>query len=584
MSRPSTACSFACLAWLLLSAASAAQDAPAAVPPFVDAVEVRVVNVETFVTDRAGNPVPGLTRGDFELSVDGQRVEITNFYGESGGRREIVERAVERSRPRDTSFIPVSEVAASDRRLYLTIFVDHSRLRASNRKRAFAAIRDLVHQRLRPDDLVTVVSHAGSLVFHGDFLFDRQAIDDILQDVSEISARSENQSLERRQIISELSRGQSGGLMATLARNPDHLLARVRAYAGEQYQQALLSIRQLEHLVATVAGLPGRKALFYVSDGIPNRPGEELFVEWVNRFGSDNPNADPGLRRFDSNASYIRDVGNYDLMRDVELLGTKANEAGVTIYALDAENDHAGELRSAQSEQGAISRTLTVANENLREPLELAASATGGQRIQASGRLEENLARLAGDFDTFYSLGFSPALWDPGARHKIEVRVRRKDLVVRHRQELRVPVPDEQAAQATVTALLYQSVENPLGVTLHPGTETPRDDGTALLTVLVDIPVGKIALLPQGEVHAAELTLFVSVRDRAGNPGSVQKVPFHLQIPNGKVTEALEQSAHYPLPVILRAGDQQVAVGVRDDASAVISTVRVDVGQYSASL
>ena len=93
-----------------------------------------------------------------------------------------------------------------------------------------------------------------------------------------------------------------------------------------------------------------------------------------------------------------------------------------------------------------------------------------------------------------------------------------------------------------------------------------------------------LATASLGQVHAAELTLFVSVRDRAGNPGSVQKVPFHLAIPSDKVSEALEQSAHYPLPVILRAGDQQVAVGVRDDASAVISTVRVDVGRYSASL
>ena len=48
--------------------------------PLVEKIEVSVVNVDVTVTDRAGHPVRGLTRDDFEIFEDGVRQTITNFY------------------------------------------------------------------------------------------------------------------------------------------------------------------------------------------------------------------------------------------------------------------------------------------------------------------------------------------------------------------------------------------------------------------------------------------------------------------------------------------------------------------------
>ena len=47
---------------------------------FVDTIDVQGVEVDAVVTDRRGRPVSGLQREDFELSVDGEFVEIANFY------------------------------------------------------------------------------------------------------------------------------------------------------------------------------------------------------------------------------------------------------------------------------------------------------------------------------------------------------------------------------------------------------------------------------------------------------------------------------------------------------------------------
>jgi hypothetical protein len=72
----------ALLAALAATAApAAAQQQPADQPAlFVEQVDVNVVNVEVFVTDRQGNRVTGLGRDDFELFEDGEPVEITNVY------------------------------------------------------------------------------------------------------------------------------------------------------------------------------------------------------------------------------------------------------------------------------------------------------------------------------------------------------------------------------------------------------------------------------------------------------------------------------------------------------------------------
>src|SRR6266480_2920123 len=71
---------------------------PPAIPGLGETIEVSIVNVDLFVTDKAGNRVHGLTKDDFEIFENGVRQPISNFaeYAESttplplereGGRR-----------------------------------------------------------------------------------------------------------------------------------------------------------------------------------------------------------------------------------------------------------------------------------------------------------------------------------------------------------------------------------------------------------------------------------------------------------------------------------------------------------------
>ncbi len=551
---------------------------------FTEEVNVRVINVDVIVTDRSGKAVAGLGREDFELRAGGEPVPISNFYSEAGERESVTGRPAIPEPRRDPSFRSLEEIrAGSPRRSHVVILVDHTRLRATNRKRAFAALREAV-DRLGEDDLVAVVGIEGSLVFYCDFLFDREGVHRILDDVTRVSLKTDLGEIERRRIFGVLARGMSGGLLARASQADDQaLMARIQAYAAEEYARGIRSLRQIETVVSTLAGVPGRKTLLYVGEGVPTRPGEGMYVEYRNRFAG----PERGLPHQDFNTNYNRAVGNFDLTQPMEKLATAANRARVTLYAVDAESSHSGDVRSALTEQGAFSEALSAIDENYRAPLEYASKATGGRLLRSSGTLADQLVELAGGLRTFYSLGFTPpAGWQPGSDHDLTVKVKGKGLVVHHREQVRLPEPDEREAGATVAALMYQTVDNPLEISATPGFEVPREDGTAALPVNLEIPIRKLGFLPQGGgppggSQACSLSIYVSIKDKDGNPGKIQKIPFHLAIPDDKMEQAKADSAHYPLPLVLRPGDQQVALGIRDNVSGQFSAIRLDVAQYS---
>src|SRR6185369_184111 len=68
----------------------------------VESIEVRVTNVDVVVTDKAGNPIVGLNKDDFEIFENGKPQAITNFYEV---RPESVNVAPE-SAPDDASLAP----------------------------------------------------------------------------------------------------------------------------------------------------------------------------------------------------------------------------------------------------------------------------------------------------------------------------------------------------------------------------------------------------------------------------------------------------------------------------------------------
>ncbi len=132
---------------LLLGPAGSAQRSDI----FFDTVEVNVVNVEVVVTDRDGRPVRGLERGDFTLLVDGDEVEISNFFEVAGGRTAGEAEAA--PDPGAASLLPRPDTE----RLQLVVLVDERNLNPANRNEIFRNLRDYLATELLPSDQVLLV-------------------------------------------------------------------------------------------------------------------------------------------------------------------------------------------------------------------------------------------------------------------------------------------------------------------------------------------------------------------------------------------------------------------------------------------
>src|SRR5690349_1061551 len=113
---------------------------------FGEAVEVTVVEVPVTVVDRAGNPVQGLKREDFEVYDDGKRVPVEYF--------EVVDLATITAAPGR----PLPPVAY---RNFLLLF-DLANSKPGTIGRAQVAARDFVGSNLTPRDLVAVAIYTPS--------------------------------------------------------------------------------------------------------------------------------------------------------------------------------------------------------------------------------------------------------------------------------------------------------------------------------------------------------------------------------------------------------------------------------------
>ncbi|MFL6193169.1 MAG: VWA domain-containing protein, partial [Thermoanaerobaculia bacterium] len=335
-----------------------------------------------------------------------------------------------------------------------------------------------------------------------------------------------------------------------------------RTYAQSTYNDLSFSVDALKRMVDFLAGMPGRKAVVYVSDGLQMISGQDVFYAVQNKYNEQSTSLTQTLE-FDSSRRFTE-------------LAAQANANRITFYTIDAAGLRTYESTTAENQgpgasaPGMSQLVDSVRFSNLQSTLQLLAEKTGGFAIINTNVVTPKLDRMARDFSTFYSLGYTPPHYGDGRYYKLEVKVKnRRDLQVRHREGYRDKSTDARMNDSTMAVLNFPFEENPLGITLEFGQPRPREDGYFLVPVMVRIPIGKLVLVPRGEVSEdARVRLFIAAMDSNGGTSEVQQTPVPISIPKGEVATAQNKHYVYSVTLLMRAGDQRVAVGVRDDVAA----------------
>ena len=552
---PAQARLLAVLALLLISIPPlSAGTAPAAsaAKTFNDSIQVSVVNLDVFVTDKRGKPIPGLRKEDFTVLEDGVPVEVSNFFAENGRTGRAAAAAPAPSPPG----VPAAAAATStapegvDQRLRFVVFVDDVSLSAANRSRILENVGKFLHAELKPGDEVMLIRYDEKLDVRQPFTADLGRLDAGLAAILVLPTDIRKYDLSFRQAVQELGYalylGDGFGQPAEAA---------LSNWAAQESDTVRGTLNALDSVITSLAGVPGRKAILYVSDGLPLVPGLDMFTIYTRA-----PEA-----RVNVTAGHTPEmvVQRFDLTERFRAMTAHASRNRILFYPIEAYGTRSG--------NSSLFDAVSLANR--QNGLRILARETGGRELFNATDVPAALGRMAEDFSTYYSLGYQPRRAGDEAEHKIEVRVSSRNAAeVRYRRWYRDKPIGEAVAERTLAAMRFGAEENPLGASVEvvPG----RKAGESL--VRVKVPLARLYLEPQGESRQGHLRLYV-VANGEGQTTSVRETRLAtVTVPEAEAASGKMHDYTHEIAIPLPPGNYALGLGVRDEKGAVTSYLHKD--------
>ncbi len=553
-----------------------AQDTDQPQAMFFAPVEVPLVSVEVYAFDRSGRPVPGLTLGDFEVFEDGEKVEISHFYASPGMSDTVSEPEEE---PPDAGFVE----PAPNQDLYLVIYFDDTNLSRGRRQAAVEHLRAFLSAELPPHLRVMLVRYDGRNIVEQPFTEETDEVVaalDAMRDAASLS-RQIDETMILREIENGAAMGAMSGDQATevLEQSGRSIWQSIEAYAEQTVHRTRTSIENEKRIISSLSGLSGRKAILLVTDGVEARPGEALYRAWGQVFG------DVPAFRIDAQRAFLQASRN-DLSNEFDELARFANGNRVSFYTLSGAG--AGIARAMSAETRLMDEDRLAVDQGMSAEVLMAnvAGTTGGRPLVNSAALAGQLNEVSQELASYYSLAFEPQHLGDGKYHRLNVRVDRDGVSLRHREGyLDVPL-DDRINNKTLAAAIHGVADNPLGITIATNGEiVKRDDGTFLVPVIITVPIGQLVLIPSVDDHNGRISIYLTVRDQRGDLSPTVHREYPIVVPNDRLAGALGQSAGFTLRLAVRPGRQRIAVGLRDEVarSESVTFFEVEVGDTAGT-
>lgn len=565
----------ALFAALCLLAPARAQQPNAPAPPAKDDEEVvristELVQTDVMVFDGSGKFVDGLKPEQFELRVDGKPQQVVFFDRVKAG---TVNEDAQIAAARGGGYGPTAGGGAVplDRGRTVVFFVDDLHLSPSSAIHIRKTIQRFIDEEIGQNDEAVVVSASGAVGFLSQ-LTDNKAV--LRAAAGRINTRPymvrDGQSpLMTEMHASAIDHHDMGVLDyfvdQAIRENPylkrEQAESMVQSRARQILQQsnsvAMTTLHSLASVVRGFGPLPGRKVLFFVSDGF----------------------------LIDDNNSTLR-----DRMRTIS---DAAARGGVVIYSLDAQGLRTGQPDASEAGNFDPSGRLSSANHGeiaaMQAPLFTLAADTGGRALLNTNALGRVVSGALKETSLYYLLAWRPESATGGGSPKYQ----RLEVSVRERPELRVLVrrgfyngaaPTEapraekkkkgdKKTDDTREGRELSAAERELMSALH--SPTPRaalptsmavgyvhgETEGSVLTVSVELDRAALTFLP-GEQKRADFDLIGAVIDDRGKP--IKQFGQRLSVtPSPQVPES-QQHVVYSFRLPLAAGLYQVRAAARD--------------------
>ncbi|HEX8145621.1 MAG TPA: VWA domain-containing protein, partial [Pyrinomonadaceae bacterium] len=406
----------------LLAPARAQQAEAPAPPPAKDEEEVvristELVQTDVMVFDGSGKFVDGLKPEQFELRVDGKPQQVVFFERVKAG---TVNEDAQIAAARGGGYGPTAGGAAVplDRGRTVVFFVDDLHLSAASAHHIRKTIQRFIDEEIGQNDEAAVVSASGQVGFLQQ-LTDNRAV--LRAAASRINTRPYTVRDGQSPIMTEVHAAaierndisvQDYFVEQVLRENPfikremaeSQVQSRARNIMQQSNAVAMSTLHTLASVVRGFAPLPGRKVLFFVSDGF----------------------------LVDDNDSAVRDR--------MRAISDAAARAGVVIYSLDAQG-----LRTSQPDasadvafdaSGRLSASQLGEASLMQTPLYELAAETGGRALLNNNMLNRAVTGALKETARYYLLAWRPE----GQEERGNPKYRKVEVSVKERPELKVIV------------------------------------------------------------------------------------------------------------------------------------------------
>ncbi len=464
--------------------------------PDVLRINTNLMQVQAVVFDKQGRFVDNLKPDQFELTVDGKPVAVSFFeLVNAGSPKEEGQLASARGTPLPAEKNRTWRTEGRGRTIFF--FVDDLHLAPESLVRTRQTLLRSIEDEVTPGDQVALVSTSGQIGFLQQ-LTDNKAVlraaltrltpirGAAVRDDSEQPPMSpyQAQAVERNRrdmlayFAEELQRRFPASSGSSLSTESAEMMVRGRAQRIAQQANAVTAntLSALSSLVRSAAPLPGRKLVFFLSEGfrIDDSPDE---VNWLR------------------------------------LITDGAARSNVVIYTVDTRGLTSGLVDVTEPQGFDRTNRLSDPMEELhatQEPLHTLAADTGGRALMNTNAFGEAIAKVLQETSRYYLLS-----WHMGQIEQRDAKYQRIKIALRDRPDLKVltnsgffaappqpssgkrPGTEKKAAEAVPTDRgLLSALES-----LYPIKSLP----TSVSTGYLDSPQQGIVLIATMEVEAESL-------------------------------------------------------------------------------
>jgi VWFA-related protein len=547
---------------LVLIAVSAPAAPQQKLPTTETTIDVSLVNVDVFVTDKKGNRVTGLTPDDFEIRENGRVQPITNFAEYATNARESVNAA-----PVADNAAPKASPAPAAKRT-IVVFVERFSLPGFRTRPMFAALRKTLRGAVRPGDSAAVVFwDNGSAYTLQDFTDNVSSLEAAL---TEIEGQSTGVAGSPEYLHRQAAFAQA--FFDTLppdklsGRTADQTLERWQTQSNAQFSlfRIKLKAKELQAIMRSIADEEGRKIILFATNDFGLYPR-----------GTEVPGNMPPARASDVRTQRYR-----------EAVARTANEQGITVYPVYPVGLgwHSPSAAESRADIYSVDADADIARNghdynvlvNQTAALDELADETGGLMAAGSKDITALLPQIVEDLSNYYSLAYrTPATGTTNARG-IVVTTRNRNYVVRSRREY-VEKTDVTRMQDRVIANLYRADQRgaiPLHLEIGAVRKINRTRWSAPLRI--EIPVDALSTVDGNE---GSFSVFVATGGLIGIMSEIEQrtQPFSV----AKLSPDRARFV-YEFTVEFNGATSDVSVGVLDDHSKDYGLQTVELPVYKA--